>query len=358
MAFLVGISTENNTWCNTWSGIPFGVTARVVDGTTYLPQREQMVRLELPAGSGTWKENDATTIELETNYNGEVSAEIKIATTAPQKLDITASVIENDGTLGATNTASVALVAPTIKAPSYPITNGSNNITEDDVAAGVYAVLVIEHPNVADVVTFHFGDNPLIRHSEQDTAENVLPIAVPDEYMTTGTHDTGFYITDSAGNPRFSDIATMNVQRDSASSTIIDLPAFSITHADNDIINIASATFGVAITLDGLYNGDIVNIAAKENSYCNIYWKSYIGKEEIPAASTVFTFLVDTEGKTSPVLLDDTYDGGTDALRDLFYALGEGILKISYEMVIAADNKLHASAEQTYYVDVVPPGRK
>ncbi|HEY3985072.1 hypothetical protein [Cedecea sp.] len=359
MAFLVGISTENKTWCNTWSGIPFGVTARVVDDATLLPQREQIVRFELPAGSGSWMENDASTIELMTNYNGEVSAEIKIATTAPQKLAITASVVKDDGTLGATYTSTVVIVAPTVKAPDYPIASGDQNkITEDDVAAGVYAILVIDNPNVADLVTFHFGVNPLIRHSENNTTENILPIAVPDEYMTTGAHDTGYYIVDSAGNPQFSHVTTVNVQRDSTSSTIVDLPAFEIANAENDIINIASATLGVVITLNGDYNGEIVNVAAKENTYCNIYWKSYIGKEEVPAASTVFTFLVDAEGRLNPVVLDDTYDGGTDALRDLFYALGEGILKISYEMVMEIDNKLHASKEQTYYVDVVPPGRK
>lgn len=362
MPFLIGLTVESKSWCNEWSAIPFSVSSRVVDGTTLEPSREVAVRLEASDPQAVWVGGSSNIIELETNSYGEIFAEIKFSATPPQGVTITATKIEADVADEVSQSSDILLVAPTLHSHSFPIASGSdNNISEADVAAGVYAVIPLDNPVVGDVVSFHFSDNPVIKHSEHNEDDKTLAISVPDGFMTTGTHDTGYYIRESSDNSTFSPVITVNVKRDSASSTIVDLPPLNVPRANdnNGTINIAVATFGVVVRLDGLYNNLPVHKAGVTNSICNIYWKSYVGKKEIPEASSVFSFPVNAEAAPENIIvLDDTYEGGTDALRDLLYALGEGTLKISYEMLIGADNKLHASEEQTYYVDVVPPGRK
>ncbi|MFB5746508.1 hypothetical protein ACE38U_16685 [Cedecea sp. S5-13] len=362
MPYLVGLTTESKSWCNTWSNIPFNVSARVVDQDTLAPAREVIVRLESTDSTSTWVGGTSNIIELETNYDGEIFAELKFGKTPPQGVTITATKIDTDPADVKPAVREILMVASTLHSHSFPIASGANNtITEADVAAGVYAVLPLDTPVAGDVVSFHFSDNPVIKHSEHNEGDKNLAVSVPDDFMTTGAHDTGYYITESSNNSTFSPVITVNVKRDSASSTIVDLPPVTVPRADANegMINIAVATFGVEVCLSGTYKNLAVHKAGVTNSICNIYWKSYVGKKEIPEASSVFSFPVNAEADEKDIIvLDDSYEGGTDALRKLLYVLGEGTVKISYEMLIADGGKLHASAEQTYYVDVVAPGRK
>ncbi|NIF33007.1 hypothetical protein F3J29_12790 [Enterobacter sp. Cy-643] len=360
MADLIGISFESSTWANTWSEIPFGVTARVVDAESLLPQREIAVRMEVDTAVGVWIGSNSNIINLETNYEGAATAKIKFKAGVPQVVSIKVSKIETSGQASVTKTDSVFMVSPTLRNHTFPIAT-DGRVTEADVAAGVYAIVPIASPEVGNVVGFHFGDNAVLKQSEQSSAINSIAVSVPESYLTSGTHASAFYITDNSGNSSFSNIVELEVVRDSSSATIVDLPPVSIPRADSNnlTINVALAATGVEVQLDGLYEGKVVNAAAREDSICNIYWKSYRGAVEIPAASRVFSFPVDPEGaENSIIVLDDDYNDEGNALRDLLYALGEGTIKISYEMVIEKDQKLHASTEKTYYVDVVPPTKK
>lgn len=358
--YLVGMSLENSTWCNSWMDIPFGISARVVDAESLLTVREATVRLEVDDSIASWVGESSGTIELETNYEGAVSAQLKFKAGVPQVVTITASKIETSGVASATASQSILMIAPTLRSHTFPIAT-DGRITEADVSAGVYAIVPIDVPQIGNVVGFHFGDNDLLKSTEQSTAINNLAISIPDAYMPSGTHATGFYITDTSGNSSFSPIVNVEVVRDTSSATIVDLPPVSIPRADanNSTINVAIATIGVEVHLDGIYDGKVVNAAAMENTTCNIYWESYIGSEQVMAASRVFSFPVDPEGAENAILvLDDDYQDEGNALRTLLYALGEGTVKISYEMMINKDEKLHASTVKTYYVDVVPPTKK
>lgn len=366
---VVKITPPAQSWCSAWSDIPIRLTITALYFADNQPADNIHFTMKLTSDvfEAEWiGEDDDGGYETQTNGIQTVTGYIrpKKGSTPPTGISsVTISAtftdgVDTNGDPETTETHSTTLfmspVSSTLAAPYYPLA-ADGVIDEADVQAGVYARILVNGSVRGDNVHLYLDEYPTPYTIE--TANEPISIKVPEALLTSGKRYSAYYAADFVNNLSFSPVTDFIVSRDNPSGAITDLPAPSVPVADNNgVINMYDAeNIDLKVILNGIYKEDEVWKQAVPGSTYYVYWNSYAKSTGslVSSASRKFESIV--TGDNAPYIANN-YNNEFTALKELLYALGEGYVVVTYEMTIAADNQLHASKENTFYVDVVPPG--
>lgn len=345
----IAITPEVRGWTTEWQDIPLNVVVMVTKVSDNSPASDVTVTLEL-AGlsgvSGIWNGEGVDGNEFTTQPDGRAHATVRV---------IANSVIAGTAQIRAdigddSKSQALLLQAPKLTAPYYPLA-ADGVIDESDVKAGVYARMAVQGSETGDVLGLYFGSH-LLTHSISEDNQRVS-LQIPEPLLAAGPYSSAYYAIDWVGNVSFSDVTSFIVERDNPTGAIKDLPEASVPLASNGFINMYDAEQGVAVLLDGEYEGRPVYLSAKSGTTWSLYWNSYLyNGTAVPAASRIFRGEIEDEVVPT---IDDFFNDELSAIKDLLYALGEGYVTLTYEMTLK-DDQLHSSKAHTFTVDVIPPG--
>lgn len=364
--FVVKITPPAKSWCSAWSDIPIRLTITVLFAEDNQPADNIHFTMALTSDvfEAEWigKDEDGG-YETQTNGIQTVTGYIrpKTGSTPPagiSSVSISATFTDGTGDDAITETHSATLnmspVSTKLAAPYYPLA-ADGIIDEADVQAGVYARILVNGSVRGDNVHLYVDEFPTPYTIE--TANEPISIKVSEALLNSGKRYSAYYTADFVNNLSFSPVTDFIVSRDNPSGAITDLPAPNIPVADNNgVINMYDAeNVDLKIILNGIYNDDVVWKQAVPGSKYYVYWNSYAKSTGTLVSSASRKFESTITGDREPTIGND-YNNEFTALKELLYALGEGYVVVTYEMTMEADNQLHASKENTFYVDVVPPG--
>ena len=364
---VVKITPPAQSWCSAWSDIPIRLTITALFAEDRQPADN--INFTMSLTSDTFEAEwigEEEGYQTQTNGIQTVTGYIRLKEDATLPTDLSSVVIsatftDGDDGNGApliTETHSETLymspVSTRLNAPYYPLA-ADGIIDEHDVQAGVYARILVNGSVRGDSVNLFVDEYPTPYTIE--TANEPISIKVSEALLTSGKRYSAYYAADFANNLSFSPVTNFIVSRDNPSGAITDLPAPRIPVADNNgVINMYDAeNINLKVILDGEYKGEEVWKQAVPGSTCYVYWNSYAKSTGTLVSNASRKFEKVVTGDSAPDIAND-YNNETTALKDLLYALGEGYVVVTYEMTIDSDKQLHASKENTFYVDVVPPG--
>lgn len=234
----------------------------------------------------------------------------------------------------------VTYLKPTLPAPTFPYTDGTNVINENYVA-DAYVRIPDPYLQEKNIIRLYWAVQPIDYIVISDGEHVDIPLNV--SYLTSGQHLAAYSVSDFFYNTSFSALSHVTVVRDNPGGDIIDQPKPIISNASAGYINQISMFSGVDITVPDsaeLLDADSVTI----------YWNGFRDNLNQEEWNQEQTFEPNNDGTFTPPLKMTL---GNEVLT----ALGEGN-GVTHYVIIRNGEVSHSSESVHILVDVKALGLK
>lgn len=281
--------------------------------------------------------------------NGVVAVGLRLSGLTTESFPTLTFSLVDDPTVSSKKVVGIELLS--LSAPRYPL--ATDLVIDDaDINAGVVCNIAVSGMGEGDECYLRLNDD-VIPHTitAEDLEKGTVFIPVPESLLINELKNSFYYVVSPAGNTAFSQIATFLVKRSDGGVGVIDLESLDVPQGDDGYINRLDAMSGVDIILPDGRQADNVG-------QCSLVCKGYANSGEV--VNNVIVPYDTPEIADIPVTYNDRDEPLHNQLQQLFLSVGQGTVELTYEITLLEDAKRvkHSSVPVTYFVDVVPPGKK